>query len=466
MSHTSRDGWKPLVHITPSEAGGPIHTRSFTGVFRNVRRIVSGCLILIFMGTAWIEWNGHQAVLWDLGARQFHVFGMTFWPQDFVLLSILLMVCAFGLFFVTVLAGRIWCGYTCPQSVWTWMFMWVEKVTEGDRGARIRLDKAPWSIPKVLRRSAKHGLWILISVLTGVVFVGYFTPVRTLVMDMATLNADAGSVFWVAVFTLLTYLNAGWVREKVCLHMCPYARFQSVMFDENTYVIAYDAGRGEKRGARRKGVIPQQQGLGDCVDCTLCVQVCPTGIDIRNGLQMDCIGCAACIDVCNEVMDKLDYPRGLIRYTTEQCLKGGRSHVFRPRVIAYGLILLAMIVFLAWAVQARALLGLDVSKDRGLYRENHLGQIENAYILSVMNKTQQVRRYTLSLSDPAVPMALRGEQVVTLQPGTHLELPVDLVLMEPVSDTKPIPVVFRLRDVEDPTSEVITSSLFTVPSVR
>ncbi|MBQ1557008.1 MAG: cytochrome c oxidase accessory protein CcoG, partial [Pseudomonas sp.] len=374
----SIDPAKP-TRLTPAQAGGPIHTRSFTGRFRNLRLLGAGLLFLLFFGTAWIDWNGRQAVLWDLDNRQFHIFGATFWPQDFILLSAILIIAAFGLFFITVLAGRVWCGYACPQSVWTWVFMRVEQITEGDRGQRIKLDAAPWSLQKLARRSAKHGLWLAVSLVTALAFVGYFTPVRQLTVDLATFQVGATTAFWVLFFTAATYINAGWLREKVCRDMCPYSRFQSVMFDSDTLVISYDAARGETRGPRRKDADYKAEGLGDCIDCTMCVQVCPTGIDIRDGLQLECIGCGACVDACDSVMDKLGYARGLVRDSSENELAGGKTHWLRPRLIGYAAMLAVMIGAFTWALAERPLISLDVTRDRGLFRENALGQIENIY---------------------------------------------------------------------------------------
>ncbi|SDM51534.1 cytochrome c oxidase accessory protein FixG [Stutzerimonas balearica DSM 6083] len=359
---------RPL-RLTPAQAGGPIHTRRFRGRFRNLRLLGAGSLMALFFGTAWLNWEGRQAVLWDLAERKFHIFGATFWPQDFILLSALLIICAFGLFAVTVFAGRVWCGYACPQSVWTWLFMWAERITEGDRGQRLKLDAAPWSFQKLGRRTARHALWLAISLVTAVTFVGYFTPIHALIADLARLQLDGSTAFWVLFFTAATYLNAGWLREKVCRDMCPYSRFQSVMFDRDTLTIAYDAARGEPRGARRKDSDARAQGLGDCIDCTLCVQVCPTGIDIRDGLQLECIGCAACIDACDEVMDKLGYARGLVRYGSERELAGGRTRWLRPRLLGYVAALAVMIGAFAWALADRPLVSLDVTRDRGLFRE-------------------------------------------------------------------------------------------------
>jgi len=455
------DPAKP-IRLTPAQAGGPIHTRSFTGRFRNLRLLGAGLLFLLFFGTAWIDWNGRQAVLWDLENRQFHIFGATFWPQDFILLSAILIIAAFGLFFITVLAGRVWCGYACPQSVWTWVFMRVEQITEGDRGQRIKLDAAPWSLQKLARRSAKHGLWLAVSLITAMAFIGYFTPVRQLTTDLLTLEMGATTAFWVLSFTAATYINAGWLREKVCRDMCPYSRFQSVMFDSDTLVISYDAARGENRGPRRKDADYKAEGLGDCIDCTMCVQVCPTGIDIRDGLQLECIGCGACVDACDSVMDKLGYARGLVRYSSEHELAGGKTHWLRPRLIGYAAMLAVMIGAFAWALNERPLISLDVTRDRGLFRENALGQIENIYSLKIINKTQQPRSYAISLVD-AGDFELHGPSTLNLAPGEIRDLPVSVALTAMHNGAGPQTVRFEVRDQADSQSHVSTKSTFLAP---
>ncbi|WP_313086618.1 cytochrome c oxidase accessory protein CcoG [Pseudomonas sp.] len=450
------------VRLTPAQAGGAIHTRHMAGLFRTLRLFGAGFLLLLYFGTQWLNWEGRQAVLWDLGKQQFHVFGTTFWPQDFILLSALLIIAAFGLFFITVLAGRVWCGYACPQSTWTWVFMWAERITEGDRSQRIRLDAAPWRLGKLLRRTAKHTLWLAISLATAIAFVGYFTPVRKLVVDLAHMQVDPGTAFWVFCFTAATYLNAGWLREQVCLHMCPYSRFQSVMFDADTLTVAYDAVRGEPRGARRREADPRAQALGDCVDCTLCVQVCPTGIDIRDGLQLDCIGCGACIDACDSVMDKMGYARGLVRYSSERALQGGRTRLLRPRLVGYAAALLLMLGGFTWALIERPLLSLDVTRDRTLYRENMQGQIENMYSLKVINKTQQRRDYRIGLADG--PFALQGPDAISLAPGEIANLPVSVAWVD--RREPPRAPRFTVTDHHDPASRVATSSTFIAPGVR
>ncbi|WP_161866639.1 cytochrome c oxidase accessory protein CcoG [Pseudomonas yangonensis] len=450
------------IRLTPAQAGGPIHTRSFTGRFRNLRLLGAGLLFLLFFGTAWIDWNGRQAVLWDLDNRQFHIFGATFWPQDFILLSAILIIAAFGLFFITVLAGRVWCGYACPQSVWTWVFMRVEQITEGDRGQRIKLDAAPWSLQKLARRSAKHGLWLAVSLVTALAFVGYFTPIRQLTLDLATFEVGATTAFWVLFFTAATYINAGWLREKVCRDMCPYSRFQSVMFDSDTLIISYDAARGETRGPRRKDADYKAEGLGDCIDCTICVQVCPTGIDIRDGLQLDCLSCGACIDACDSVMDKLGYERGLVRYSSERELAGGKTHWLRPRLIGYAAMLAVMIGAFAWALAERPLISLDVTRDRGLFRENSLGQIENIYSLKIINKTQQARSYAIELVD-AGDFELHGPRTLNLAPGEIRDLPVSVALTASHNAAGPQTIRFEVRDQADSQSHVSTQSTFLAP---
>lgn len=457
----SLDTAKP-IRLTPAQAGGPIHTRSFTGRFRNLRLLGAGLLFLLFFGTAWIDWNGRQAVLWDLENRQFHIFGATFWPQDFILLSAILIIAAFGLFFITVLAGRVWCGYACPQSVWTWVFMRVEQITEGDRGQRIKLDAAPWSLQKLARRSAKHALWLAVSLATALAFVGYFTPVRQLTVDLATFEVGATTAFWVLFFTAATYINAGWLREKVCRDMCPYSRFQSVMFDSDTLVISYDAARGENRGPRRKDTDYKAEGLGDCIDCTVCVQVCPTGIDIRDGLQLECIGCGACVDACDSIMDKLGYARGLVRYSSENELAGGKTHWLRPRLIGYAAMLTVMIGAFAWALAERPLISLDVTRDRGLFRENSLGQIENIYSLKIINKTQQPRSYAIDLVD-AGDFELHGPSTLNLAPGEIRDLPVSVALTASHNAAGPQTLHFEVRDQADAGSRVSTKSTFLAP---
>ena len=465
----------PVRDVTPpSKAGASadlyaarekIYTRAFSGLFRNLRRVGGAVLFILFFGTVWLNWNGRQAVWWDLPERKFHIFGATFWPQDFMLLSWLLIICAFGLFFITVFAGRVWCGYTCPQSVFTWVFMWAEKITEGDRNQRMKLDKAPMSANKFARKLAKHAIWLAVGILVAITFVGYFTPIRELVPDLLTLNVNGWAAFWIGFFTLATYGSAGFLREQVCIYMCPYARFQSVMFDKDTLIVSYDPRRGEKRGPRKKDADYKAMGLGDCIDCTMCVQVCPTGIDIRDGLQIECIGCAACIDACDAIMDKMNYPRGLISYTTEHNLSGQKTHLLRPRLIGYAVALLAMMSLFSYAVYDRPLVKLDVLKDRVLYRENELGNIENVYTLKIMNKAQREQTFVIEAAG-LDGLVYEGRSEVRAEAGELVTIPVELSIAPEKLPSSTNEIVFSIRSIDDASINDDADSRFIGPSIR
>ncbi|PRB82978.1 cytochrome c oxidase accessory protein CcoG [Pseudomonas sp. MYb185] len=454
-----------IARNTPASAGGPIHTRGFKGRYRRFRLLGTGLLFLLFFGTAWLNWDQRQAVLWDLVSRKFHIFGATFWPQDLILLSAILIIAAFGLFFITVVAGRIWCGYTCPQSVWTWIFMWAEKVTEGDRHQRIRLDAAPWSLDKLLRRGAKHAIWLAVSLITALTFIGYFAPIRELSSDLLTFNLGGQAAFWLFFFTAATYINAGWLREKVCRDMCPYGRFQSAMFDRDTLVIAYDAERGEQRGPRRKDSEPAALGLGDCIDCTLCVQVCPTGIDIRDGLQYECIACAACIDACDSIMDRMGYARGLISYTSERAQHGGQTRWLRPRLLGYGSVLALMIGLFVVALMERPLMSLDVTRDRTMFRENNAGQLENSYSLKVINKRQQPGHYQLRLDAPA-DLQLSAPVTLQLDAEDIRDIPLRVIWTGEQLPAARQRIRFVLTAMDDNSVPVVAESTFLAPVRR
>jgi cytochrome c oxidase accessory protein FixG len=465
----------PVKDVTPAPAKvevidlyanrEKIYTRSFTGIFRNLRMLGGAALFLLYFGTVWLTWNGRQAVWWNLPERKFYIFGSTYWPQDFVLLSALLIIAAFGLFFITVFAGRVWCGYTCPQSVFTWVFMWAEKVTEGDRNQRMKLDKNPMSAQKLLRKLAKHGIWVAVSLVTAITFVGYFTPIRDLIPEFFTLQAGGWALFWVGFLTLATYGNAGYLREQVCIYMCPYARFQSVMFDQDTLIVSYDPRRGEQRGPRKRDADYKAEGLGDCIDCKMCVHVCPTGIDIRDGLQVECIGCAACIDACDSIMDKMNYPKGLISYTTEHNLSGQKTQLVRPRLIGYAVALLAMIMVFAWAIASRSLVELDVLKDRVLYRENEEGRIENVYTLKIMNKAQREVTYQIE-ADGLDGLVYEGKREIKALAGEVLSLPVELSIDPEKLPSSTNNIVFRIHATDDASIQSDADSRFIGPSVR
>lgn len=374
-----------------------VYAREVSGRFARLRSLSVVILLGLFYGLPWVQWNGRQALLFDLPARKFYLFGLTLFPQDFYLLTWLLIMAALSLFFFTAIAGRLWCGYACPQTVWTEIFVWMERLTEGSRLQQMKLDKASWSIHKLSRKFAKQALWIGFAAFTGVTFVGFFSPVRGL-FERALIGAWGGwELFWVVFYGFATYGNAGYMREQVCKYMCPYARFQSSMFDRNTLIISYDAGRGEPRGARNHGTSVPPAGQGDCVDCTLCVQACPTGIDIRQGLQYDCIACAACIDACDTVMEKVGSPKGLVRYATQAEMDGTQAHIIRPRTIIYSLLLGTLMCGFAFAVIHRNPLDLDVLRDRNtLYRELDNGAIENVFTVRIINKDQHAHTFRLT----------------------------------------------------------------------
>ena len=385
------------------QAHKKIHPKTVSGSFATWRWIFVWLTQALFYGLCWLPWNGRQAVLLDIVERKFYLFGMVFWPQDVIFLTGLLIISAYSLFLFTAVAGRLWCGYACPQTVYTEIFLWIEEKIEGDRNARVKLDQAPWDGAKFAKRSSKIGLWALLSLWTGFTFVGYFTPIKTLSAELLALNLGPWEWFWFLFYGAFTYLFAGHLREQVCKYMCPYARFQGVMYDPDTLVITYDPERGEPRGPRAKSEDYRAKGLGHCVDCDLCVAVCPTGIDIRKGLQYECIGCAACIDVCDQVMAKMDYPKGLVRYSTENAMekhwgwKDIVGHIVRPRIMLYSGILTAITVALVWGLATKPVLRVDVIGDRGLGHEIEGGLIENGYRLQVMNVTEAPHRYQIAV---------------------------------------------------------------------
>ena len=393
-----------------------IYVREVHGIFAALRLTAMAVLLGLYYGLPWLSWNGQQSILFDLPARKFHIFGITFWPQDFFLLSMLLIIAAISLFMFTALAGRLWCGYACPQTVWTEIYMWIEQTIEGGSRKQKKRDQGPKDASYFGVKTTKHTIWLLFSLWTGFTFVGYFTPIRELWDSVLVWNLGPWETFWIFFYGFATYGNAGFMREQVCIYMCPYARFQSVMFDHDTLIISYDEQRGDPRGSRKRGTPSKDVGLGDCIDCGLCVQVCPVGIDIRNGLQYQCIGCAACVDVCDDVMDKMGYPKGLVKYTTENALQGKQTHIIRPRVLVYIGILAVVVSGLLYALLTRIPLEVDIIRDRNvLYTETDTGMIQNVYNLKVINMDHQTQDYNLSVS------GIDGIQVVGQTTGIKIE---------------------------------------------
>ena len=450
-----------------------IYIRAQEGLFQTIRLFTGWPLLLGYFLAPWLQIEGRQAIFFDLPERQFHILWLTLWPQDFVLLMWTLAIAAFALFFVTTLWGRVWCGYTCPQTVWTAVFSWAEQITEGERHQRINLDQTPsflsrngrnragWN--KLWRRSLKHLMWIGFAALTGITFVGYFYGIRHLVSDALAWQLPLTATAWSVFFTLATYINAGWMREQVCIYMCPYARFQSAMFDKNTLIISYDPSRGEQRGARKRGSDYQAQGLGDCIDCTLCVQVCPTGIDIRNGLQYECIGCALCIDACNSVMDKMEYPRGLIRYTSEHQLEGGTTHWLRPRIIGYAAVLCIMVGVFSYNIFNRIPVELTAIRDRNqLYVETDSGAIENIYTLQLVNMDEAPHEYVLSIS--GIPDAEIIGATHHMLEASEVRTITLRIRVEPETLDKPSTELnFRVEAVDMPSLQATSESRFMKP---
>ncbi len=415
------------------DSAGRVYTRKVSGFFQRIRRYTGLPLLLGFVLMPWFMIDGRPAMLFDLPERKFHILWMTFWPQDGMLLAWLLIIAAFTLFTVTVLVGRVWCGFTCPQTVWTLMFIWAEHFCEGDRNKMIKLDKQGWNAEKILRKGSKHFLWLLIAFVTGITFVGYFTPVRDLLLGFVpsigsggfvTFDVNPAAAFWTLFFAGMTYMNAGWLREQVCKYMCPYARFQSVMYDTDTLAVHYDRERGETRGPRKAHEDYKAAGKGDCIDCSWCVQVCPVDIDIREGLQYECINCGLCVDACNQVMDKMGYERGLIRFTSEDQLANGATHFLRPRLFGYSFAVLAMILAFIYVVGTRQPLSVDVIRDRGanMYRLTN-GNVQNVYTVKINNMDERPHTYDISVSGDG-DFTLRGYRALQIEAGEVFTLPV------------------------------------------
>ena len=437
-----------------------IYPRSVHGWFARWRWTLVWFTQILFYGLPWLSWNGRQAVLFDLGARRFYIFDLVLYPQDFIYLTGLLVLSAYGLFFFTAVGGRLWCGYACPQTVYTEIFLWVEHHIEGERGARMKRDAGPWTAAKIWRKSAKHAVWIVIGLWTGFTFVGYFTPITGLWQDSIAFQLGPWEGFWVFFYGFATYGNAGWMREQVCKYMCPYARFQSAMFDKDTLVITYDKARGEPRGKGGQA--------GDCVDCGICVQVCPTGIDIRDGLQYECIGCAACIDGCNQVMDKVGTPRGLIRYSTTHAMEKGfsrkqvLSHLVRPRVLVYAAILGGIVIAAAAGLYLRVPLKVDVIRDRAaIAREVEGGMVENLYRLQIMNTTESARAFVIEVTGlPGIHVA--GEPITGVPAASSRVVPIKVRALTYGSAPGSHPIEFHVRALGPEGAEVREDSVFIV----
>ena len=445
-----------------------IYPRSVSGFFARWRWGMVVLTQLVFYGLPWIEWGQRQAVLFDLASRRFYIFGLVLYPQDFIYLTGMLVIAALSLFLFTAVAGRLWCGYACPQTVYTEIFLWIERKMEGDRAVQMRRDGQPMSLDKLWRKGGKHLLWLAVALWTGFTFVGYFTPIKVLGMEFVQMSLTSWEAFWVFFYGFATYGNAGFMREQVCKHMCPYARFQSAMFDKDTLIVTYDTERGDPRGSRSRKADPATLNLGSCIDCNLCVQVCPTGIDIRNGLQYECIGCGACADVCDTVMDKMGYARGLVKYTTENAMKNKWTqaqtwrHVFRPRILVYTAILLGIVIAMLVSLSLRTPFKVNVLRDRGVMaRIVSGGKIENVYQLQVMNATETDQRYQLRVT--GLPgLSITSEDVVAVESTQARRLAVRVQAPYDAAAPGSHPIAFEI-DALDSAGQKTEKSVFMVP---
>lgn len=472
-SPSANGGRIPVKDVTPVKVHRPekkasnqsknhIYVRQVKGAIESFRRFFGGFFIVLFAVTPWLQYGGNQAILLDIMEQRFHIFGLTLWPQDLTLLAVIFMIGAYALFFVTTFAGRVWCGFMCPQTTFTYIFIWFEHKIEGSHNKRIKLDERKMDVDKFLRKFAKHLCWLLVALVTSLTFVGYFTPVNALFIEFFTLEASGLAIGSVLFFTACTYGNAGWMREVMCTHMCPYARFQSVMFDEDTLMVAYDKNRGEKRGPRSRKMTQdklKEKGLGDCVDCNLCVQVCPTGIDIRNGLQYECINCGACVDACNGVMDKMNYDKGLISFTSEHALQGKKVKMLRPKILGYAVVLVLMTILLGVQIMVRVPLEVDIIRDRGsLYRETSQGLIENVYTLKILNKSQEEQFYSIQVE--GFPNAqFIGQNTVIVKAADLETLPISIAVNPYDIEQRITEIHFRVTN-EDGSVEVLEPSKF------
>lgn len=437
-----------------------IYPKYVGGVYRNIKWITMIIGMIIYYGTPFIRWDRgenapDQAVLIDMQRGRAYWFWFEIWPQETYILTGILIFAAICLFFVSSLFGRVWCGYLCFQTVWTDLFIWVERIVQGDRTKRMRLREGPWTFQKIWKLTLTHIIWLIVAVSTGGAFVLYFNDAPTLINEMLNGQFSFTVLAFVGGLTFMTYLMAGFAREQVCIYMCPYARFQSAMFDKDTMIIGYDVERGEPRGKHKKG--SSWENRGHCIDCTACVQVCPMGIDIREGLQMECIACGLCIDACNDIMDKMELPRGLIRYDTERGLEGksekkmGIGHFLRPRTFYYIFVLALVGGLMITTLLNRPTVEITMLHDRNpLFVTLSSGEIRNGYELKILNKTHDDKTYSLSVDGiENARLVLQGAGQIS---ADNLFVGADMVGHYRVfvsSDMKPAdtqPIIFTLTD--------------------
>jgi cytochrome c oxidase accessory protein FixG len=440
-----------------------IYPKRVWGRFRKLKWLAMIITLAIYYLAPFIRWDRgptapDQAILIDLEHARAYWFWIEIWPQEVYYITGILILAAIGLFFVTSLFGRVWCGYFCPQTVWTDLFIWVERIFQGDRNARKKLREGPWTWDKVKKMTATHLVWLIIGLCTGGAFVLYFNDAPTLLRDVLELDVSPTVLMFIFGLTFSTYLMAGFAREQVCTYMCPYARFQSAMFDRDTLIIGYDEERGEPRGKHKKG--DTWDNRGHCIDCSLCVQVCPMGIDIRKGLQMECIACGLCVDACDGVMEKLELPSGLIRYDTENNIEAkdkseNKAFKFlRPRTIYYSTVMALVGGIMLYALINRAPLDITVLHDRNpLFVQLSDGAIRNGYVLKIQNKTHEHRTYQLEV-DGVDENALIEVKAAGNADVDHIYVPADSVgtyrvfVSSAAQPDEPRDIVFKLRDGE------------------
>ncbi|MCW2235657.1 cytochrome c oxidase accessory protein CcoG [Azospirillum canadense] len=454
-----------------------VYPKAVSGTFRRLKWTALAVLLAIYYVLPWIRWDRgpnapDQAVLLDLANRRFYLFVVELWPQQIYYLTGALILAALGLFLATSLAGRVWCGYACPQTVWTDLYVWVERLVEGDRGERIRLDQGPWTARKLGRKALKNLIWLLIAAATGGAWIFYFTDAPTLLGELARFEASSTAVGFIALFTGTTYLLAGFAREQVCTYMCPWPRFQSAMIDEDSLIVTYQDWRGEGRSLMRKSQSWEErkaEGLGDCIDCFNCVQVCPAGIDIRDGLQMQCIGCGLCVDACDEIMTKVGRPTGLIKFDTQTNQvalattgQPAPTHLIRPRTILYSMMMLVIAGAIAIGLVLKPGLDISVLRDRApLFVTLADGTVRNAYTFKISNMTRDPRDYTLAVAGlTGARIAVAGEEQEDQETQQRLTAAPDMVATYRIFVTAPRsslqgasqPLTFRLTSANGETA--------------
>jgi cytochrome c oxidase accessory protein FixG len=463
VSDASQTGFMPTY-----EAQSKIYPRNTSGIFKNWRWIMIWITQIVFYGTPWLMWNDRQAMLLDISTHRFYIFGLVLYPQDLIYLVVILIIAALALFLFTAVAGRLWCGFSCPQSVYTEIFLWMERKIEGDRAARMRLDSMKFGFRKFHRKFLKHAAWISFSIFTGFSFLGYFSPIRDLLDNVLQYRLSPWETFWICFYGVATYGNAGFLREQVCKHMCPYARFQSAMFDNDTLIVTYDQERGEPRSGRSRKVDAKESGLGDCIDCSFCVQVCPVGIDIRNGLQYECISCGLCVDACNSIMDKMEYPRGLIRFSTQNGIEKHWSQhqiikkIFRPRVLIYSALLLLLSLGLVLSLAVRPQFKVDINRDRGVMsRLAPGGKVENVYQMQITNVTESTATYRVFVSG-LNGLSIASSKEFTVNPASERLIALSLQLDDGAIRSGTHPILFKIESIAS--KEIVTQkSTFYMP---